>query len=97
MVQEDEDDVPDEVLEERGRALAVRVQDELGTDGWEVLYFMGGRAYRVHLPGSWPEETWAHDLLGHPAAGPQVSADHANWRGHARIVSQMPGGQPSPS
>ena len=29
-------------LEERGRDLAIRVQDELGTDGWEVLYQLGG-------------------------------------------------------
>lgn len=30
--------VDDDVLEERGRELAVRVQNELGTDGWEVLH-----------------------------------------------------------
>jgi hypothetical protein len=37
IVQEDEEDVPEEVLAKRGRALAIRVQDELGTDGWGVL------------------------------------------------------------
>jgi hypothetical protein len=33
IVQEDEEDVPEEVLYERGRELAIRVQNELGTDG----------------------------------------------------------------
>lgn len=65
IVQEDEEDVPDEVLDERGRQLAVRVQDELGTDGWELLFHMGGRVHRVHPPGSWPEETWRQELLGY--------------------------------
>ena len=37
-----------EELEERGRELAVRVQTELGADGWEVLYYLGGRVHRVH-------------------------------------------------
>jgi hypothetical protein len=53
------------VLQERGRELAVRVQDELGTDGWEVLYKLGGRVHRVHPPGNWPAETWEQDLLGY--------------------------------
>lgn len=35
MVQGDDELLDDEVLDERGRALAVRVQKELGTDGWE--------------------------------------------------------------
>jgi hypothetical protein len=65
IVQEDEEDAPDQVLDERGRQLAIRVQDELGTDGWEVLHFMGGRVHRVHPPGSWPEETWRQELLGY--------------------------------
>lgn len=39
-------------LQARGRDLAIRVQDELGTDGWEVLYKMGGQVRRVHPPGS---------------------------------------------
>jgi hypothetical protein len=40
--------------QERGRELAIRVQDELGTDGWEVLYQLGDRMLRVHPPGDWP-------------------------------------------
>jgi hypothetical protein len=65
IVQADEADVPEEVLYERGRELAIRVQDELGTDGWEVLYFQDGQAHRVHPPGSWPDDTWERDLLGY--------------------------------
>ena len=66
ITQDNDEDVPDEVLEERGRELAIRVQDELGTDGWEVVYFQDGQAHRVHPPGSWPDDTWEHDLLGYP-------------------------------
>ena len=65
IVREDEEDVPDEVLYERGRDLAIRVQAELGADGWEVLYHLGDRVHRVHPPGSWPEEIWEQDLLGY--------------------------------
>jgi hypothetical protein len=65
IVQEDEEDVPEEVLYERGRDLAIRVQAELGADGWEVLYHLGDRVHRVHPPGSWPEEIWEQDLLGY--------------------------------
>jgi hypothetical protein len=65
IVQEDEEEVPEEVLEERGRALAIRAQNELRTDGWEVLYFRDGQAHRVHPPGSWPDDTWERDLLGY--------------------------------
>jgi hypothetical protein len=50
--------------QEQGRELAVRVQDELGTDGWEVLYWLGDRVHRVHPPGSWPADTWQQELLG---------------------------------
>jgi len=52
-------------LQERGRELAIRVQDELGTDGWEVLYQLGDRMVRVHPPGSWPVGTWEQELLGY--------------------------------
>lgn len=52
-------------LWERGRDLAVRVQGELGTDGWEVLYRLGGRMHRVHPPGSWPIGSWEQELLGY--------------------------------
>jgi hypothetical protein len=64
IVQENQEDVPDVVLEARGRELAIRVQNELGTGGWEVLYNTDGRVHRVYPPGSWPEETWEQDLLG---------------------------------
>ena len=52
-------------LQEQGRGLAIRVQDELGTDGWEVLYRLGDRMFRVHPPGSWPAGTWEQELLGY--------------------------------
>lgn len=55
-----------QVLREQARELAVRVQDELGTDGWEVLYRQGGWVHRLHPPGSWPADTWEQDLLGYP-------------------------------
>jgi hypothetical protein len=51
---------------EQGRDLAIRVQQELGTDGWEVLYILDGRVRRVHPPGSWPVRTWKQELLGYP-------------------------------
>jgi hypothetical protein len=54
-----------QALQERGRELAIRVQDELGTDDWEVLYQMGGRMFRVHPPGGWPVESWQQELLGY--------------------------------
>ena len=41
-----------QALRERGRELAIRVQGELGTDGWEVLYRMDGRMLRAH-PALW--------------------------------------------
>jgi len=62
------------VLQERGRELAVRVQEELGTDGWEVLYKLGGRVHRVHPPGSWPAETWEQELLGYAPRDPREAA-----------------------
>lgn len=52
-------------LQERGRQLAVRVQEQLGADGWEVLYQMGSQLHRVHPPGSWPIDTWREELLGY--------------------------------
>jgi hypothetical protein len=52
-------------LQERGRDLAIRVQDELGTDGWEVLYQIGDQLLRVHPPGSWPIGSWQQQLLGY--------------------------------
>jgi hypothetical protein len=51
--------------QEQGRELAIRVQDELGTDGWEVLYRLGDRMFRVQPPGSWPAGTWQQELLGY--------------------------------
>lgn len=52
-------------LEERGRDLAIRVQDELGTGDWEVLYQLGDQMLRVHPPGSWPAGSWQQQLLGY--------------------------------
>jgi hypothetical protein len=52
-------------LQEQGRELAIRVQNELGTDGWEVLYQRGDRMFRVHPPGNWPAGTWQQELLGY--------------------------------
>jgi len=38
--------------QEQGRELAIRAQNEFGTDDdWEVFYQLGDR---VHPPGSWP-------------------------------------------
>ena len=59
------------VLRQRGRDLAVRVQEELGMDGWEVLYQMGDRMHRVHPPGSWPISSWRQELLGYSERRPQ--------------------------
>ena len=60
-----------QALQERGRELAIRVQDELGTDDWEVLYQMGGRMSRVHPPGGWPVESWQQELLGYRPRSPE--------------------------
>jgi hypothetical protein len=57
------------LLQQRGQDLAARVQEQLGTDGWEVLYKMGGQVHRVHPPGSWPVASWTQDLLGYAPAG----------------------------
>lgn len=54
-----------QALEERGREVAARVQDELGTDGWEVLYKIGDRMCRVYPPGNWQAQTWQQELLGY--------------------------------
>ncbi len=51
--------------QEQGRELAIRVQGELGTDGWEVLYRLGDLMFRVHPSGSWPAGTWRQELLGY--------------------------------
>jgi hypothetical protein len=59
--------------QEQGRELAIRAQDELGTDGWEVLYRLGDRMVRVHPPGSWQQE-----LLGY---APRDSRDASPGRG----------------
>ena len=55
-------------LQEQGRELAVRVQDELGAGAWEVLYKLGGRVHRVRPAGSWSARTWLEDLLGYTPA-----------------------------
>jgi hypothetical protein len=61
--------------EQQGRELANRVQDQLGTDNWEVLYRMNGWVHRVHPPGSWPAETWMQDLLGYGPPDPRERAE----------------------
>ena len=58
-------DAEREALQQRGRELAIRVQDELGTDGWEVLYQIDGQMSRVHPPGGWPVGSWKQELLGY--------------------------------
>lgn len=60
-----------QALQERGLALACRVQDELGTEGWEVLYQIGDHMYRVHPRGSWPVRTWEQELLGYRPRVPE--------------------------
>jgi hypothetical protein len=65
----DHRDTDSRALQERGRDLAMRVQDELGTDGWEVLYQMNGQMLRVHPPGSWPIGAWEQQLLGYAPRG----------------------------
>jgi hypothetical protein len=62
-------------LQARGRELAIRAQEELGTDEWEVLYKLGGRVHRVHPPGSWPAETWEQELLGYAPPDPRAYQD----------------------
>ena len=61
----DAKDADSVLLEARGRDLAERVQAELGTDGWEVLYKSRGRVHRVEPPGSWPAASWQEELLGY--------------------------------
>jgi hypothetical protein len=65
----DSNDADIRSLQELGRDLAIRVQDELGTDGWEVLYKMEGQVRRVHPPGSWPALSWTQQLLGYAPRG----------------------------
>jgi hypothetical protein len=71
----DVEDPDSEALNERGRELARRVQDELGTDGWEVLYRIGDQMCRVHPPGSWPVGTWQQELLGYQPRSPSACPD----------------------
>jgi hypothetical protein len=67
----DTEDPDVRLLQLRGRDLAVRVQEQLGTDGWEVLYKMDGQVHRVHPPGSWPVTSWEQDLLGYRRRSPE--------------------------
>lgn len=66
-------------FQEQGRDLAVRVQDELGTDGWEVLYQILGRMYRVHPPGDWPIESWEKELLLYTPRDPRRAEEQARY------------------
>jgi hypothetical protein len=52
-------------LQGRGQELAIRVQDELGTDDWEVPCKTGSRMHRVHPAGSWPIDSWQRELPGY--------------------------------
>jgi hypothetical protein len=61
----EEETADSRALQERGRDLAVRVQGELGSDGWEVPYQIGGQMFRVHPPGTWPIESWEQQLPGY--------------------------------
>jgi hypothetical protein len=71
------DEITARTLQEQGRDLAVRVQNELGTDGWEVLYQIGGQMFRVHPPGSWPIKTWEQELLGYAPRDPRRAEQEA--------------------
>jgi hypothetical protein len=64
-------------LQEQGRQLAARVQEELGTDGWEVLYKLDGRVRRVQPPGSWPVRTWLEELLGYSSRRQRLAMEEA--------------------
>ena len=69
-------DVTVRARQEQGRELAIRVQGELGTDGWEVLYRLGDQMFRVHPSGSWPAGTWQQELLGYaPRNGQDAEGD----------------------
>jgi hypothetical protein len=74
--------------EEQGRELAIRVQGELGTGEWEVLYRMDGWVHRMHPPGSWPAGTWTQDLLGYAPPDPREKAEE-----EARILEGLPESQ----
>ena len=63
-----------QALQARGRELAIQVQGELGTVGWEVLHQMDGRMLRVDPPGSWPVESWKQELLGYRSRSPAERA-----------------------
>jgi hypothetical protein len=64
-------------LQERGRQLAVRVQEELRTDDWEVFYKLDGRVRRVQPPGSWPVRTWLEELLGYSPRRQKLAEEEA--------------------
>jgi hypothetical protein len=87
------DEVTARALQEQGRDLAVRVQNELGTDGWEVLYQIGGRMFRVHPPGSWPTNTWEQELLGYAPRDRQRAAEEARVLRAIRERQQQTGAE----
>jgi hypothetical protein len=61
-------------IQDRARALAERLQDELG-DSWEVFYQSNGPMLPVRPPGSWVEKPGrtARRTAGEPSAGRTVS------------------------
>jgi hypothetical protein len=67
-------------LQEQGRQLAARVQEELGTDGWEVLYKLDGRVCRVQPPGRWPVMTWHEELLGYSSRRQRLAKEEARHK-----------------
>jgi len=84
--------------EDQGRELAIRVQDELGPDGWEVLYWMNGRVHRVHPPGSWSAYTWRQDLLGYTHPDPRERAEEeAQVLEHLRMYQDEIGEDSAPT
>jgi hypothetical protein len=85
----DNEELTVRALQEQGRELAIRVQNELGTHGWEVLYYLGGRVHRVHPAGSWPVETWDQDLLGYAPPDPREVAEE-----EARVLEGLRDTQP---
>ncbi len=87
------DDAPvRQAWEEQGRGLAHRVQDELGTGDWEVLYRIERMGAPCHPLGSWPAGTWMRDLLGYAPPDPRARAEEeVRILGGLRESQQQPG------
>jgi hypothetical protein len=94
---QENEEVTAQALQEQGRDLAVRVQNELGTDGWEVLYQIGGQMFRVHPPGIWPIKTWEQELLGYAPRDPRRAEEEARVRRAIRESQPQAGADGSTS